>query len=297
MVSTTNDLSRLTQSILKHTIFRSEAEVRRWLKPNSDTTAPGTSVGSPWEIFRTSTLVPGQVTDVYTKGGGVYGYGSLLSVVDQYGVGFVVLKAGSPNAEYLIFDSVLSTLLPAIEEETRAQAQKYVGNFTSTGNQTATQATFSIDSGPGIRLDSLYRGGQDIIAGIHEIWPYTALSVGGTLSSEVMRLYPTGTWQEAIINLPKTEKPLTVILEDWRISFNVVREFSKSDLPRSGFMRPEELCLSWQSVDWIYYGQEPIDRLVFILDKDTRDVVGLEIPFLRSNLTKAASNMSVIEYL
>lgn len=175
-------------------------------------------------------------------------------------------------------------ILPAVEEEAHLQAQKYTGVFASAAGTTAVQANLTVDEGTGIKLSGLMRNGSNIVTGIEGIWPYTALGVAGNLTADNMRLYPAGIYENSTYVLAGSNKAIPVIREDWRLNFNVLpNKGVKSDLPGLGVMN--DFCLSWQMTDWIYYGGEPIDRFVFMLD-ERKDLVGLDIPFLRANLSK-----------
>ena len=124
LYSSLNDISALVHSILRKEALSTEAEVRNWLKPRSFTSSPYSLVGRPWEIFRTANLTPEHphTIDIYGKNGGANGYISQMVVVDQYGVGIVVLNAGSYSSASILYEAMLSTFLPAVEEEARAQA-------------------------------------------------------------------------------------------------------------------------------------------------------------------------------
>jgi hypothetical protein len=43
-------------------------------------------------------------------------------------------------------------------------------------------------------------------------------------------------------------------------------------------------CLFRTFVDWTYYGSEPLNRRLFVLDPAAREILGVEIPFLRSGV-------------
>jgi hypothetical protein len=43
-------------------------------------------------------------------------------------------------------------------------------------------------------------------------------------------------------------------------------------------------CVNWVTGDWVYYASESIDRLVFVRDALTREILGAEMPVLRSGV-------------
>lgn len=87
-------------------------------------------MGLPWEIYRTTNLTQTHphTIDIYAKDGDVVEYYSRLSLIDQYGVGLVILTAGSTKAINPLNEAAFSILIPAVEEEARHQAQRYLGN-------------------------------------------------------------------------------------------------------------------------------------------------------------------------
>lgn len=104
--------------------------------------------------------------------------------------------------------------------------------------------------------------------------------VVGILNTD-FRLYPTG-----IENTVEGEE--SVVLEDWRINFDVIPSdnAAMSDLPGQGML--SKLCTSWQTVDWLYYGGESLDRIVFKVDRTAGRVISVDIPFLRSGALNKA---------
>lgn len=238
------------------------------------------TVGRPWEIERTDDLVPENphAVDIYAKSGGAMGYVSQLSLVDQYGVGFIVLTAGPPEfpVESILNDAVVSSLIPAIDKETRQQAQMYTGNFTSeqaAQSGAPVKLSLSTDKGTGLKIDSLTRNGSDILSGIEKIWD-TMIPQTGILNPD-FRIYPTG-----IENVTGD-----VVLEDWRISFDIVPpdNAAASELPGQGSLS-SKLCSSWQTSSWLYYGSQALDRVIFSVDRKAGKVVGVDIPVLRSGV-------------
>ena len=280
LYSSLRDLATLAARTLDFSILHSPDKVRQWLKPQSMTSSVLNTVGRPWEIQRADNLVPENphTVDIYAKSGGAMGYVSQISLVDQYGVGFVVLTAGPAEVpvESILNDAVISSLIPAIDQETRQQAQMYTGNFTRPQNNDAPVAlSLSADKGgTGLKIDSLTRNGSDILSGIEKLWD-TMIPQTGILNSD-FRIYPMG-----------VEKSGTgdVVLEDWRISFDIVPpdNAAASDLPGQGSLS-SKLCSSWQTSSWLYYGGEALDRIVFSVDRKAGKVVGVEIPVLRSGV-------------
>ncbi|KAI1877901.1 uncharacterized protein JN550_000083 [Neoarthrinium moseri] len=279
LVSSLSDLSIFIRGILDHSILESETEVLQWLKPSSSTGSPSSLVGMPWEIYRTQELTPAHphTIDIYAKAGSAYGYQSHMAVIDEYGVAVVVLTAGSAKATDIIYGTVLSTLIPAIDEIARSQAAQYTGSFVSVADG-GVNATLVQDD-DSLVLAGLRRNGTDVLEGLFEI---NRVAIGGFLNVEPSRarLYPVGV--EAPGSRPRPDGSNgTVVLQDWRVDW-VFEMRSDSELPGAALTAGD--CLTWTLADWIHYGSEPLDRVVFVLDPQTRQVLGVEVPFIRSGV-------------
>ncbi|KAF3187503.1 hypothetical protein TWF225_004210 [Orbilia oligospora] len=276
LYSSINDLSALALSILNKSLLP-PSTLRKWLKPTSSTPNLQYSVGLPWEIYRTTNLTPAHphTIDIYAKDGGAYGYVSRIGIIDQYGVGFVVLTAGDTEALYPIAEATVAMLIPAVEEAARGEATKYTGLFGGNEGNEGVLANFTVDNGPGVKLESLFRNGSDILEAIAKIWESQQVSLGPL--SKDFRIYPME------VSISQGHGNYRIIKEDWRIAMEVTGEIGsdkKSELPSAGAFAKG--CNTWQTYDLLQYGGQPIDRIVFWLDGTTREVVGVEVPFLRS---------------
>lgn len=250
-------------------------------------------VGRPWEIQRTNNLIPENphTVDIYAKGGGANGYVSQMSLVDEYGVGFVVLTAGPRESATvsILNEAIITSFIPAVDSETRSQALAYAGNFSvgaipnpkKIGSKDITPVglSLSINEGTGLKIDSLTRNGSDILAGLGKLWN-ALLPMTGILNPD-FRIYPTG------IETP-VEGEDNIVFEDWRINFDAIPadNAAMSDLPGQGKL--SNVCASWQMESWIYYGGEALDRIVFKVDREAGNVIGVDIPFLRTGLLPKA---------
>lgn len=83
------------------------------------------------DIYRTSGLTKRHphTVDVYSKDGGIPGYLSRFVLVDEYEIGIVALTAGPKGVLDSVTEAAMSLFVEAADEETRKQAQVYVGNF------------------------------------------------------------------------------------------------------------------------------------------------------------------------
>ncbi|KAE8152462.1 beta-lactamase/transpeptidase-like protein [Aspergillus avenaceus] len=305
LYSSTNDLTTLLNSILSHRILSTEASVRNWLKPRSTTSSLNTLVGTPWEIQRTTNLTPDHphTIDIYGKSGGLMGYMAQISVIDQYGIGFVVLTAGPPDSMNILYRAVTGSLLPAIESETQHQSTKYAGTWRS-ANVTLTT---TLDSGPGLKLTALTSSSNtntntntttstnstntnnNILASLQTIFKTAYTSTGFGILAPDLRIYPTELETpvpepEARALLSQNKSTVDLVRQDWRINLDIVPldGAAMSDLPGQQVLKG--YCASWQLVDWMRYGGVPLDRVVFVIERVSGRVVGVEVPGLRGGL-------------
>lgn len=281
LVSTLSDLSVFIRGILDYTILDSKTKVQQWLKPSSATGSLNSLVGMPWEIYRTQELTPDHphAVDIYAKAGAAYGYQSHMAIVEEYGAAVVVLTAGSPKAGNIIYDAVLSVLVPIFDQIARDQAITYTGMFVNNNtSDVSSNATVTQDK-DSLVLTGLGRNGTDVLSSVGEI---LSIAVGGFLGlvPSQARIYPVGIERLGSLLLADgTNK--TVIYEDWRIDWEFISD-ADSGLPGNGLSSRD--CLTWTLSDWIHYGSEPLDRVVFVLDPDERQVLGIEVPFIRSGI-------------
>jgi hypothetical protein len=137
-----------------------------------------------------------------------------------------------------------------------------------------------IDDGPGLRVTNLARNGSDILEAIRILFISNAV-VASDLSPTEWRIYPTEIQRMAHAD----EYGGDVVLEEWRLGIEPIAFDVKSGLPSEGIFR--DALASWPMLDSIYYGGRSIDRVVVV--KKGKDVVGVEVPALRANLTRLAS--------
>ncbi|KAK0610833.1 beta-lactamase/transpeptidase-like protein [Immersiella caudata] len=295
LVSTVADLSSYMHAILNRSPeLSTPTKIRKWLKPHTFTGATGFQ-GSPWEIFRprpellfpktynASSHSGGHTVTITGKDGVAYNYRSRISLLDTYGLGLTILTAGDQSALPILFNALISTLIPAIDTTALEQAAStysgtYIQSPSSTSNTTAN-ATITLD-GPSMRLTELSLNGKDIIFGLDEIWKY---SLSPLLAAEmknttgIYRIYPAEIYREATHNGRK------VIKEDWRFEWGLEENMGvETDLPGRGISEGE--CKSWKLVDWLHYGGKSVDRIVFVKDGESGEVVGVEVPFLRTGV-------------
>jgi hypothetical protein len=158
-----SDLSTLGRSILSSKLL-SPNTTRAWLKPTSFTSSPIGFVGRPWEIYRSIiNAEDNRVVDIYTKGGNVGLYASLVALVPDFDIGFTVLIATETGVHPFTLAGVLTdALLSAVEEAARLDADKfYAGTYRSQAINSSV--VLSSEKGkPGLKLESWISNGTDM---------------------------------------------------------------------------------------------------------------------------------------
>lgn len=280
MYSSTNDLSALSRAILSSRLIPS-AQTRRWLKPAILTSDLREGVGYPWGVKRiplTNSNNSGsgkssRITDAYNKAGSINAYQSLIILLPDYDVGIVALLAGGwpGNANWDMADAIGATLVPALEEAARTEADAaYAGTYSANSDSDAgaslnSTIVLSTESGrPGLGIDRWISNGTDMVP----------VAIRYTLNYNVtepaLRLYPTG--------LEKRNED-----GSRRVAFKaMIQDRGATDHAADMFSAN---CGTWVGQTTAVYASMPLDQFVFHLDAEG-GVKGIESLALRAVLDK-----------
>ncbi|KAM3479181.1 hypothetical protein MY8738_005604 [Beauveria namnaoensis] len=143
------------------------------------------------------------------------------------------------------------------------------GNSSGKANITFKQ---EIDS---LTISSFHLNGSDMLTSIPEMWNLTM----GQYSSPVgpkLRLFPSD-----MVKQTKVQHE-TLTSEMWLLWPELI-DGERSDLPGAGLEHAN--CMTWAIGDWVHYGGQPIDRVLFYRDENGK-VVGFEAPFLRTGILR-----------
>lgn len=291
LVSSLSDLSKFAHHILARTLPMSPSspssaasQLLSWLKPSTYAGGPANAVGMPWEIHRSSSLTPAHPHPVtlISKDGAAQSYRSSLILVDEYGVGIVALTAGPMDVLPLLSAALVETFVPAVDMAARAHAEtQYARTFRSSpGKNESISASFILDDDSMV-ISSLERNGKDVLQGMVNIFNTTMGQFSSPMTTP-FRIYPSVEMDHKV-TLPGCGNETTVIAEKWTVAPTLTDPTPASDLPGAGFW--QDFCLGWTLGDWIHYGSEPLDRLIFYKNEEG-EVLGFEAPFLRSGLLR-----------
>ena len=131
--STPNEMLKLLHALQKNVLL-SKSELRAWMQPTTFLRSMQQYVGVAWEIFRITDLpleFP-RAIDVYTKAGGVPGYGSYVALIPEYDIAITVNAAGGETS-YTSIDllgTLVTAAVPYADKLARSQAaKKYAGIY------------------------------------------------------------------------------------------------------------------------------------------------------------------------
>jgi len=222
------------------------------------------SVGAPWEIYRVKTSRG--VVDLYTKSGGIGVYLSLLVLVPDYDIGWVVLSAAeSPGTAGggldILTSSIADAFLPAVEAAAKEEAAAVFSGTYNAPNGFNSSITIATDGYPGLGVQRWISNGSDIFQSYLTSY-YGLTSASNSLT---IRLYPTNLVQTS----PRQQ------------AFRSMVELLPKTVAKSFF----PACSSWGGVDSAIYGNIGLDEFLFHFDEHGR-AVSVEPRALRVTLQK-----------
>lgn len=271
LYSSSADLVRLGRAILSSHLLP-PYQTRRWFKPATHTSNLRLSVGAPWEIWRTPTnITNGRVVDLYTKGGSIGLYQSLLVLIPDYDVAFSILTAGSePDVLKIISEVILQEMIPVLEHAASTEAQRSMVGHYEADNRLNSSLVLGIDRGPGLLLERWISNGSDLLAVAQ--W-YANATGGGNVES--VKLYTTNT----IDGFPGRGR---------RQSYRAIFNTNATAIDNTRIMDPSGSA--WGNVDQLMYGNIAVDDFMFHFDVDGA-AVEVELPALKISLKRATPDI------
>lgn len=242
------DLRKMGLSILNSDVL-SSSDTRKWMKPRAHTPSKTFSVGAPWEIYRLPLPVTHRggktrVLDLYTKIGGNNGYGSLLALSPELGLGYTIIVAGAGvdplAARYSVSQLVGDAFLPAAEQAAYDNAkEQFAATFRFKGDN-STYITLTVDEDhAGLGVKKFVFQGKDVRGLLSYAQP------DPTVTKFDVRLYQTGmTGPDSRLAAQYANKG--TLTSTWSAYFNYAG--SPSGRARNGKSMFMNECESWEEV-------------------------------------------------
>ena len=210
-----------------------------------------------WEIARGTNLTgsnDGHIVDVYTKGGNLDLYSSIIALVPDYNFTLALASAGpvsDTNSGVVqgILSEILTALVPALDAANKAQAKEvYAGTYT-TGDDSITLA---VDDGGGLLVTNFSVNGVDnVVDAVGEAMG--AVGPGQT----TLRLYPT--------NLVAGAQTAWQGVYDTTPAAVAAKE-------NALFFFADATCQSWSEIALMSYGVVPFDQFIFTADENGKNI-------------------------
>jgi hypothetical protein len=217
-----------------------------WFQPSAWNTGSLSLLGYPWEIFRTTDILPNTKRPVtfYTKGGGLTGYYSYTIIIPQYDIVLFMAVAGELTSLNTIFAEIINPLVIAVETEAMSQLNlAYAGTYDSTDNKLNSSITFTQTDPRALHITSWISNSTDVLA---SLIPLVAAKAG-TSGDMYLQLQPTF----------QTRHTDGRTGEVWRF-INVIDDY---DLPTNATTVWNDYCVA--NVDPLSYGTIPLNEAVF----------------------------------
>ena len=170
--SSTNDMSKFVRYILTH--YNAIALGVNWLMPASWSSGVENFYGMPFEIFRSDAILKNSRRPVtfVTKGGGLPGYHSLITMMPEYGLGMtVLLGCEEPCATKLTsIQEIVSVNLVRDAEELiwEKMNDHYGGYYAAVNSSLNSSLTFTASAKDGLVVTSFISNGTDVL---HTVLP------------------------------------------------------------------------------------------------------------------------------
>lgn len=167
--SSSNDMSKFVRYILTH--YNALATGVNWFMPASWAGGTKSFYGMPFEIFRTDDILLESKRPVTftTKAGGVPGYFSRIMMLEEYGLGFTFLVAGTDVGVEL-----LAELQEIVTVEIVRQAEAVVwdtisdthaGSYVAQDKKLNSSITLTASPSTGLIISNFISNGTDVLKG------------------------------------------------------------------------------------------------------------------------------------
>lgn len=243
-----------------------------WFQPTAWNTGFHSLLGYPWEIFRTTSILPNTKRPVtfYTKGGGLTDYYSYSFIIPQYDLVIFMGVAGGLSALNTIFTDVLNPLVIAAESEAQKQLNSsYGGVYTSKDSKLNSSITFTQTQPRSLYISSWISNSTDVL---ENLIPFVS-STAGTSGDMYFQLIPTFKTKHSNGGQVGEVWRLINVIDDYEDSINATTVWN-------------DYCVA--NIDPFSYGEVPLNELVFWRDSsdNTSTVQSVTLSAFKVNLRR-----------
>ncbi|KAL8958681.1 MAG: hypothetical protein Q9193_004309 [Seirophora villosa] len=260
--TTSSDLAKLARAILNHKLL-DKSTTNAWFKPHSYSPSWSFAYGMPWEIFRSSDLLPdsNRIQTIMTKAGGLRGYTSQLLLIPEYNLGIVVLVAGDGHALAWLREELLKAVVPAVDGIARQQtAERFSGTYISADKHINSSLSVDVQGSSGLVLTSWISNGTDFLTTYIQMFQH----VSGSAAPGKVQLTPS------LMKRGSSEGDV------WRA------QFVPDELPPAAGVIDTRLITD---VDTFTYASRSVEEFVFSMDP-SGVASKVHLPGLRITLRK-----------
>ena len=263
LYSTSNDLSKFLRYVLTH--YNGLTPSLNWLQPFSWGTGTSSFFGMPWEIFRSSDMLPYTRRPVTfaTKAGGLPGYTSIIVLMPEYDLGITILLASPIGIIGLIREEVTVPLARGAEVICQSDLKKhYTGTFDS--DQVNSTITLAQDPSRGLHVVEWISNSTDMFPRV-QWWMRQSMQPPEHYH---LQLVPTLLYKDE----QKQEG------EVWRLLMVPKRPEKEAETDYW-----DDYCIT--HVDELRYGGLPLNEVVFWGEEDD-EVQEVELPAFRVTMSR-----------
>lgn len=162
--SSSGDLAEFLRYILTH--YNAIAKGVNWLMPHSPGEGLDSFYGMPFEIFRTPEVFKdiGRTVTFVSKTGGLPGYDSRITIMEEYGLAVVILIGGSASLLSELQEAITVELVRAADEVIWQDiTDVYAGSYISTNPLLNSSVELEASSTSGLVINSFVSNGTDVL--------------------------------------------------------------------------------------------------------------------------------------
>lgn len=222
-----------------------------WFLPAAYSPGSHSLLGYPWEIFRTTSILPDNNRPITfnTKGGGLTGYYSYSIVVPVYDLAVFMIVGGDSTALAAlneIFHAVLNPLVLGAESVAQSNLnQTYAGQYTSSIPGLNSSIVFSQSATQSLYISSWISNTTDVLS----VFVPLVAQQAGTATDIFFQLVPTFE--------TRTFSNASSVGEVWRF-INVLNDYGESENATTMW---DDYCVG--NFDPLSYAGLPLNEVVF----------------------------------